>query len=120
MFYKCKLKDWLYLSGLVIITYLWITYDQVILTESYQRMIAFPLLGLGLMFLFYVLVKPDKVILLSNTMSLILIPLFIIVTIVLHLFIFKDGFQTKSIILWIMTLAMIYLSGFIYKLIFQK
>jgi len=120
MFYRLKTKDALCLLGLVILTYLWIRVDQLILTTSTQRMIAFPVLGLILMVLCFYLIKPEKPVTLSHTMAVILIPLFIILTLVLHLFIFKDGFQNKSIILWIMTGAMIYLAGWIYQRIKKR
>ena len=120
MFYKLKIKDWLYLIVLIILIYLCIGYDQLILGVSYQRIVAFPLFGIIVMFIFFVPVKPEKPILLSNTMIIILMPLFIFLSIVLHIFIYKDGFQNKSILLWIMTIGMIYFTGFIYKLIFKK
>ena len=120
MFYKLKLKDWLYLTVLVILTYVWIQYDQEFLAEPYQRTIAFPIFGLLLMFLFFVLVQPAKPFLLSNSMTIILIPLFIVLSIVLHVFVFKDGFQNKSIVLWFMSAGMIYLSGFLYKIFWKK
>ena len=116
MFYKLKIKDWLYLATLVIITYLWIQYDQDILFEPSQRMAAFCFLGLLLMFLFFILVKPEKPLLLANSMTIILIPLFIVLSVVLHVFVFKDRFQDKSIILWFITAGMIYLSRFLYKI----
>lgn len=108
MFYKLKLKDCLYLLVLIILTYLWINFDQVIFNKVYQRMIAFPMLGFLLMMFYFLLVKPEKPMMLSNTMLIILVPLFIILSIVVHLFVFKDGFQTKSISF--MTGEMIYLS----------
>ncbi|NQT27853.1 hypothetical protein HQ585_21020 [candidate division KSB1 bacterium] len=117
MFYRLKIKDWLYLLALVVLTYLWINYDQLIFAESGQRMIAFPILGLALMILFFFLVNPEKPLMLSNTMTVILIPLFIFLSLFLHVFLFKDGFQNKSIILWFMTAGMIYLSGWLYGLI---
>jgi hypothetical protein len=120
MFYKLKLKDWLYLTALIILTYVWIQYDQEFLVEPYQRMIAFPIFGLLLMFLFFVLVQPAKPFLLLNSMTIILIPLFIVLSIVLHVFVFKDGFQNKSIMLWFMCAGMIYLSGFLFKIFWKK
>jgi hypothetical protein len=120
MFYQLKLKDWTYLLVLIILTYLWINYDQLILKEAYQRMIAFPLIGMILMVLFFILVKPDKPLPLSNIMTVILVPLFIILSVIIHLVIIRDGFQLKIVVLWFMTAAMIYLSGFIYKISHRK
>ena len=120
MFYRLKLSDWIYLLLLIILTYLWINYDQVILKEAYQRMIAFPLIGIVLMVLFFNLVKPNKPLLLSNTMTVILVPLFIILSVIIHLVIIRDGFQFKIVVLWFMTAAMIYLSGFIYEMMRRK
>ena len=120
LFYKLKLKDCLYLLVLIILTYLWINYDQVIFNKAYQRMIAFPILGFLLMMIYFLLVQPGKPMMLSNTMSIILVPLFILLSIVLHVFVFKDGFQTKLILLWFITGGMIYLSGYLYKIIFVR
>jgi hypothetical protein len=120
MFYKLKIKDWLYLSILVILTFIWIQYDQEILLYSSQRMLAFCILGIILMVLFFVLVHPIKPFLLANSMIIILVPLFIVLSIVLHVYVLKDGFQNKTIVLWIMTAGMIYLSGFLYKIIRKK
>jgi len=120
LFYKLKLKDWMYLLVLIVLTYLWINYDQLILNKAYQRMIAFPILGILLMTIYFFLVKPERPSALSNTMAIILIPLFIILSIVLHIFVFRDGFQTKSILLWVMTAGMIYLSGYLYKKFFAR
>lgn len=120
MFYKLKLKDWFYLIVLMVFTYLWINYDQLIISNPNYRMIAFIMLGLILMVLFYFLVKPDKTWHLANTMTIILIPLFILLVVVLHIFILKDGFPKKSIVLWLFTAGMIYLSGLIYTLLHPK
>ncbi len=120
MFYKLKAKDWLYIVGLILLTYVWINFDQLIFNKAYQRMIAFPILGLLLMMFYFLLVKPEKPMMLSNTMAIILIPLFIVLSILLHVFLLKDGFQTKSISLWFMTAGMIYLSGYLYKKFFAK
>jgi len=120
MFYKLKLKDWLYLAAFVILMYIWMQYDQEFLVEPYQRMIAFCVLGLLLMFLFFVLVHPMKPILLSNSMTIILIPFSIVLSIVLHMFVFKNGFQSRSVVAWFMTTGMIYLSGFLYKIFLKK
>jgi hypothetical protein len=120
MFYKLKLKDWLYLAAFVIPMYVWMQYDQEFLVEPYQRMIAFCVLGLLLMFLFFVLVHPARPFLLSNSMTIILIPLSIVLSIVLHVFVIKNGFQSRSIIVWFMTAGMIYLSGLLYKIFWKK
>ena len=120
MLYRLKLKDWIYLLVLIILTYLWINYDQLILKEAYQRMVAFPLFGIILMVTFFNLVKPDRPLLLSNTITVILIPLFIILSVIIHLVITGDGFQFKIVVLWVMTAAMIYLSGFIYEMMRRK
>ena len=120
MFYKFRLKDWLYLAAFFILMYIWTQYDQELLVEPYQRMVVFCIFGLLLMFFFFVLVHPGIPILLSNSMTIILIPLFIVLSIVLHVFVLKNGFQSKSIVLWFMTAGMIYLSGFLYKIFWRK
>lgn len=119
MFYKLKIKDWLYLLVLIILTYVWISIDQNILSESYQRMIAFPTLGLILMLIFQILVKPTNPLKLSNTMAIILVPLFIAMSLLFHV-ILNNDFQTISILLWIITLIIIYLSGLLYRIFLQK
>lgn len=115
MFYRLKVKDIFYLLMLIILTYFWMANDQVFLHEAYQRMIAFPIIGMGLMSILFLLVKPARPFTLANTMAIILIPILILASIILHVCIFKDGFQTKSILLWFMVAGMIYLSGLLYS-----
>ncbi|MBN1397271.1 MAG: hypothetical protein JXA06_04485 [Bacteroidetes bacterium] len=117
MFYKLKIADWLYLTVLVILTYLWIQYDQEFISNPNCRMIAFCAAGLSLMLIFFFLVRPARPVLLANSMAIILIPLFAVLSIVLHVFVFKDGFQNKTVILWFLTAGMIYFSGYLYKVL---
>lgn len=120
MFYQLKMKDWLYLAALVVITYLWIMYDQLIFVTSAQRMIAFSVFGLLLMTACFFIIKPPKPVALSNTLAVILIPLFVLLSIGLHVFVSRDGFQKKSILLWFMTALTIYIAGLVYQIIRKR
>ncbi len=119
-FHRLKPKDWISITLMIVITYLWINYDQLFIENPDIRMMAFILLGLILMIGLYVIIKPSQIFKLSNTLTIILIPIFIILSVVIHEYIIKDGFQKKSIALWLITTALIYLSGFIYKFIFKR
>ena len=119
-FYRLRLKDWIAIILMIVITYLWINYDQIFFENTDIRMIAFIVLGLILMTGLYFIINPSKIVPLSNTLTLILIPLFIILSIVIHEFIVKDGFQKKSILLWIITTGLIYFSGLLYKVVFKR
>ena len=117
MFYKFKPIDWLYLIILIVLTYLWINYDQLVFSTGTQRMIAFTIFGLVLMVLYFTLVRPNRWVPLANSMCAVLIPFFIILTFLIHLVIRKDEIPIKAIVLWFLTAGMVYLSGSLYNVI---
>jgi hypothetical protein len=116
MFYRLRGKDWMLLAALVALLYVWIMVDQIFLPLPWSRMVAFPLFELLLLQAYFNLVKPAKPFFLANTVAAVLIPLFIALSVILHVFVFKDGFQKKSAVLWLMTAAVIYLSAGVYVL----
>jgi hypothetical protein len=112
-FASLKLKDILTLIGLIIIGFGWTLIDQIFLPESYQRFIAFIILVFILCHLQFVLNKPAKVIHYSNSIALITLSFTIIVSIIMHMIINKD-FSYKSIMIWLISGLLPYITGFLY------
>jgi len=121
-FAPLKTKDILSLIGLIIIGFSWILIDQIFIKESSQRFIAFTILMILLFQIQFWINKPQKIWYYANILSLILVIFVILSSIVMHVIIYHD-FSDKfkhSILIWIITGLMPYLSGMIYKLIRTK
>jgi hypothetical protein len=108
-----KLKDILTLIGLIIIGFAWTLIDQIFLPEAYQRFIAFIILVFILYYLLFALNKPTKVINYCNSIALIILLFAVIVSIIMHVIIKKD-FSYKSIMIWLISGLLPYITGFIY------
>ena len=108
-----KLKDILILIGLIIIGFTWTLIDQIFLPEAYQRFIAFILLIFILYYLQFALNKPVKVMHYSNTISLIAVSFAVIVSLIMHVIINRD-FSYKSILIWLISGLLPYITGFLY------
>jgi len=121
-FAPLKTKDILSLIGLIIIGFAWIMIDQIFLKQSSQRFIAFTILMILLFQIQFWINKPQKIWYYANILSLILVVFVVLSSIVMHVIIYHD-FADKfkhSILIWIITGIMPYLSGMIYKLIRTK
>jgi hypothetical protein len=108
-----KLKDYLTLTGLVIIGFGWILIDQVFLSETYQRFSAFCIFIFVLFYLQFVINKPTNVIHYCNSIALIIISFVVIVSLLIDVII-RNNFSIKLIMIWIISGLLPYLTGFVY------
>jgi hypothetical protein len=108
-----KFKNILTLIGLIVIGFGWLLIDQIFLSETYQRFIAFSILICILFYLQFVLNKPDKIMQYANTISLITVSFILIVILILHVLITND-FSYKQILILVISGSLPYLTGFIY------
>jgi hypothetical protein len=115
-FAPLKTKDIVSLIVFVIAGFAWIMVDQVFLTQSSHRFIAFTVIMIVLFFLQYSINKPINVWLYSNSLAAILLVFVILSSIVMHVFIMHDfaAIIGHSILLWVITAILPYLAGFIY------
>jgi|GEM_PF-3358628 len=108
-----KLKDCLTLIGLIIIGFGWLLVDQIFLPEVYQRFIAFFILIFILYYFQFAINKPVNVINYANSIALITVSFIVIVSFIMHVIITND-FTYKSILIWVISGLLPYLTGFIY------
>ena len=108
-----KLKDCLTLMGLIVIGFGWLLIDQFFLPEVYQRFIAFLKLIFTLYYLQFALNKPNHSIHYANSIAIITVSFIVIVSIIMHVIINND-FTYKSILIWIISGLLPYISGYLY------
>lgn len=108
-----KLKDYLTLICLIVIGFGWLLIDQIFLPEVFQRFVAFFILIFILYYLQFLINKPSHVIHYANSIVLITVSFIVIVSLVLHVIINHD-FSYKSILIWIISAALPYVSGVLY------
>ena len=121
-FTPLKIKDILSLIGLIIIGFAWIMIDQIFLKQSSQRFIAFTILLILLFQIQFWINKPQKIWYYANTLSLILVLFVILSSVLMHVVIYHD-FANKifhSILIWIITGIMPYLTGLIFMITRKK
>ena len=108
-----NLKDCLTLIGLIIIGFGWLLIDQIFLPEVYQRVIAFFILMFVLYYLQFAINKPVNVRNYANSIALITVSFIVIVSFIMHMIINND-FTYKSILIWVISGLLPYLTGFFY------
>ena len=108
-----NLKDCLTLIGLIIIGFGWLLIDQMFLPEVYQRVIAFFILMFVLYYLQFAINKPVNVRNYANSIALITVSFIVIVSFIMHMIINND-FTYKSILIWVISGLLPYLTGFFY------
>ena len=121
-FTPLKIKDILSLIGLIIIGFAWIMIDQIFLKQSSQGFIAFTILLILLFQIQFWINKPQKIWYYANTLSLILVLFVILSSVLMHVVIYHD-FASKifhSILIWIITGIMPYLTGLIFMITRKK
>lgn len=109
-----RLKDVVTLAGLIIVGFGWILIDQMLLSESYQRFIAFSILIFALYYLQFSINKPDRVFHYANSIALITLSFIVLTSLVMHIIINND-FTFKSVLIWIISGSLPYIVGFIYQ-----
>jgi hypothetical protein len=119
IFTPLKLRDYLTLTGLIIIGFGWLVIDQIMLPETYQRFIAFIILMFVLFYFQFFINKPPEVYRYANTIALLILAFIIIVSLVLHVIITKD-FTYKSILIWIISGGLPYVAGLVYSKTHRK
>lgn len=121
-FTSLKTKDILSLTGLIIVGFAWIGIARIILKQSDQRFIAFTILMIILFQIQFWINRPGKIWHYANILSLSLVIFVVMSSVVIHVIIyndFADKFQ-HSVLIWILTGIMPYLSGLIYKITGKK
>jgi hypothetical protein len=108
-----KFKDILTLIGLIAIGFGWILIDQIFLPDANQRFIAFIILIFILFYLQFVLNKPTDLIKYCNSIAVITLSFAVIVSLIMHVIINND-FSCKSILIWIISGLLPYITGFVY------
>ena len=108
-----KLKDCLTLAGLIIIGFGWLLIDQIFLPEVYQRFIAFIILIFVLYYLQFALNKPIHAMYYANSITIIAVSFIVMASLIMHLII-KHDFTYKSILIWLISGSLPYISGFLY------
>ena len=107
------MKDCLTLIVLIIIGFGWLLIDQIFLPEVYQRIIAFIILIFVLYYLQFSINKPINVMNYANSIALITVSFIVIVSLIMHVIINND-FTYKSVLIWIISGLLPYVTGFIY------
>lgn len=121
-FTKLKIRDIISLIGLIILGFAWIMIDQLFLSKSGQRFIAFSMLMILLFYLQYVINKPDIILKYANSLAVLVLVFVILSSIVTHVIIHHD-FAEKfkhSLLIWVITGSMPYLVGMLYALTRKK
>ena len=118
-FTKLRIKDFLCLTAIIIVGFGWLLVDQLLLNEVYQRFIALFALLLLLFWLQFQINKPKEILRYANTLVLVCLSFIVATSIVLHIFI-KNDFNYKSILIWIVTAILPYISGGIYNFSHKK
>lgn len=113
-FSPLKLKDFLSMVVLIVVGFGWLLIDQLVLHETYQRFVAFFILILVLYYFQFAINKPLQVIHYANTIAAITLAFIVIVSILMHVIINND-FSLKSVLIWILSGSLPYLSGYIYQ-----
>lgn len=108
-----KLKDILTLLGLIALGFGWLLIDQFFLMDTNQRFIAFIILTFILFYLQFVLNKPINVITYCNSIALITLSFAVIVSLIMHVIINND-FSYKSILIWLISGLLPYITGLLY------
>lgn len=113
-FYPLRSKDVVTLAGLIIVGFGWLLIDQMLLSESYQRFIAFFILIFALYYLQFSINKPERVFHYANSITLISLSFIVLTSLIMHVFINND-FSFKSVLIWIISGSLPYIVGFIYQ-----
>ncbi len=108
-----KLKDYISLTGLMIIGFGWLLIDQIFFPEVYQRLIIFFILIFILYYIQFSMNKPDHIMHYANSIAFFTVSFIVIVSLIMHVIINKD-FNYKSILIWAIVGLLPYLTGFIY------
>jgi len=108
-----KIRDCITLIGLIIIGFGWLLIDQFFLSETYQRFIVFFILIFILYYFQFAINKPIHVIQYANAIALITVAFIVIVSLIMHVIIKKD-FTYKSIMIWVISGLLPYLTGLLY------
>jgi hypothetical protein len=111
-----KIKDYITLTGVIMLGFGWLLIDQLLLSEVYQRFIALIVLLLGLFYLQFQINKPKEIFRYAHALAFISFSFISVVSIIMHVIINHD-FTYKSILIWIATATLPYLAGFIYSAI---
>jgi hypothetical protein len=114
-----KPKDILTLLGLIALGFGWLLIDQFFLPDTKQRFIAFIILTFILFYLQFVLNKPINVTTYCNSIALITVSFAVIVSLIMHVIINND-FSYKSILIWLISGLLPYITGFVYIMIKKK
>ncbi len=112
-FAPLKIKDILTLVGLIVIGFGWILIDQFFLPETYQRFMAFCILLFILFYLQFLINKPAQVLHYCNSITLIIVSFVVIISLIMHVLINND-FSYKSVMIWLISGLLPYITGFIY------
>jgi hypothetical protein len=118
-FSPLKLKDTLTLLGLIALGFGWLLIDQFFLTNTNQRFIAFIILIFILFYLQLVINTPINVIRYCNSIALITVSFAVIVSFIMHVIINND-FSYKSILIWLISGLLPYITGFFYIMTKKK
>jgi len=108
-----KLKDCITLIGLIVVGFGWLLIDQILLPETYQRFIVFFVLIFLLYYLQFFINKPVHIMHYANTIGLITISFIVIVSLLMHVVVNND-FTYKSILIWIISGSLPYITGILY------
>ncbi len=112
-FSPLKLKDIFALIGVIIIEFVWVSIDQIFLSQSYLRFIAFCLVLFILFYLQFSINKPVQVIHYCNSIALIIVSFVMAATLIIHVIIKNDP-SLKGLLIWLISGIMPYMTGFIY------
>jgi hypothetical protein len=112
-FSPLSLKDCLCLAGVFILGFGWLLVDQLVLSSVIQRFIALIVILLALFYIQYRINKPDNVFHYVNSITLVSLAFIVLVSLILDLLI-NDNLSYKSILIWLVSAFIPYLSGVIY------
>jgi hypothetical protein len=113
-FSSLKLKDYLSLLVVFILGFGWLLIDQYFLPAVWQRFVALIILLLVLFYLQFSVNKPAKTFTYANSIALVSFSFIVILSIVIHVII-KHDFNSKLILIYIVSGALPYVSGFIFQ-----
>ncbi len=116
--YKLSWKEQALLAIIVILDYLYVRIDQLFIAEQ-CRALAFALVLIFSLLIFFFFVKPAQPYRLSRFLSLWLGIIALIIILITHVIITLN-ITIKALIIFIMSIIIPWLSGFIYKTLDRK
>ncbi len=118
MIEKPNLKNVLSILSIIIIGFILIMIERTFISDVLVRRIIFYIFSILIFCGYYFFIRPNNIIKLANLTVVILIPIFILLSMIIHIFVEHnlDKYFIQSLFLWVMTIVLIYISAIPYAI----